>query len=111
RETLASDPRAADPLDPRPPGHRNLRPPTAPAPYHLPPMPTPATVHPSAILRGEVELAEGVEIGPGCTLTGGGAGGEAGAGPIRLGPGVRLIAGAHLLGPVTIGAGTVAHPG
>lgn len=69
------------------------------------------TVHPTAILRGEIELAEGVEIGPYCTLTGGGAGGEAGAGPVRLGAGVRLIASAHLLGPVTIGAGTVLHPG
>jgi UDP-N-acetylglucosamine acyltransferase len=34
-----------------------------------------------------------------------------GAGPIRLGAGVRLIASIHLLGPVAIGAGTVVHPG
>lgn len=68
----------------------------------------PPLIHPTAILRGEIDLAEGVEIGPYCVLTGAGA--EPGAGPIRLGPGVRLIAGCHLLGPITIGAGTVVHP-
>jgi UDP-N-acetylglucosamine acyltransferase len=72
-----------------------------------------AKVHPTAILRGEIHLAEDVEIGPYCVLTGGGEGGgrgEPGAGAIRVGPGVRFLAGAHLLGPVEIGAGTIVHP-
>lgn len=58
-------------------------------------------VHATAIVSGEVELHESVEVGPYCVLTG----------PIRLANGVRLIGRVHLNGPLTIGDGTVVYPG
>jgi len=64
-------------------------------------MPTPASVHPSAIVSPEAELAPGVSVGPGCVLEG----------PVRLSPGVRLIAHAYLRGPIEIGEGTTLYPG
>lgn len=60
-----------------------------------------ANVHATAVVSGECELADGVVIGPYCTLRG----------RVTLGPGVELIAGVHLSGPITIGAGTRIWPG
>lgn len=51
-------------------------------------------VHPTAILDGEVELADDVEIGPWCLLSG----------SVRLGPGCRLMARVTLQGPLVVGA-------
>ncbi len=58
-------------------------------------------VHPTAIVDEQVILAEDVEIGPQCTLTG----------KITLGSGVRLMAAVHMQGPLTVGANTVFYPG
>lgn len=58
-------------------------------------------VHGTAILEGEIELADDVEIGPGCLLSG----------PIRIGAGTRLMARATLQGPLEIGEGNLIWPG
>ena len=54
-------------------------------------------VHKTAIVDEQVILADDVEIGPYCILSG----------PITLGAGVKLISMVHLQGPLTVGAGTV----
>lgn len=58
-------------------------------------------IHPSAVVSDEAELGPGVSIGPGCVLLG----------RVVLRENVRLIAGVHLNGPITIGAGTIVWPG
>lgn len=58
-------------------------------------------VHGTAILEGDVELADDVEIGPGCLLLG----------PIRIGAGTRVMARATLQGPLVIGEGNLIWPG
>jgi UDP-N-acetylglucosamine acyltransferase len=58
-------------------------------------------IHPTAILTGEIDLADDVEIGPYCVLSG----------EITLGEGVRLLQHVNLQGPLTIGSGTVIYPG
>jgi len=60
-----------------------------------------STIHPTAILSGEINLADDVEIGPFCVLSG----------DITLGAGVRLLQQVNLQGPLTIGEGTVVYPG
>lgn len=57
-------------------------------------------VHPSASVGPEVQLGEGVEIGPRCEIHG----------RVTLGDGVRLIGNAYLSGPLTVGAGTIIYP-
>ena len=57
-------------------------------------------VHASAIIGDDVQLGEGVEIGPFCVLTG----------KVTLGDGVKLISSVSIQGPVEIGAGTVLYP-
>jgi UDP-N-acetylglucosamine acyltransferase len=57
-------------------------------------------VHSSVVIKGDVELAEGVEIGPFCLLDG----------RIRLGVGSRLIGHVTILGDTEIGARNVLHP-
>ncbi len=59
-----------------------------------------ARVHPSAVIGGDVELADGVEIGPFCLLDG----------CIRIGAGSRLIGHVTVLGNTEIGNGNVLHP-
>lgn len=59
------------------------------------------TIHPTAIIGREAQLADSVEIGPYCVLDG----------PVRLAEGVRLLATVHLCGPVSIGPRTVLWPG
>lgn len=58
------------------------------------------TVHPSAIVGDRVVLADDVQIGPFCVLTG----------EVTLAPGVRLIAHVSIQGPCTIGERTVVYP-
>ncbi|MFG0284219.1 MAG: acyl-ACP--UDP-N-acetylglucosamine O-acyltransferase [Phycisphaerales bacterium JB039] len=60
-----------------------------------------ATIHPTAILTGDIDLADDVEIGPYCVLEG----------PVRIGAGTRLLAAVHMLGPVGLGAGCTLYPG
>lgn len=59
------------------------------------------TIHPSAVVDPQAELAGDVEIGPLCVVSG----------PARLGPGVRLVASVHIQGPAEIGEGTILYPG
>lgn len=58
------------------------------------------SIHPTASVARECQLADGAEIGPWCVLTG----------PVTLGPGVRLIGNVYLNGPCTIGEGTTIYP-
>lgn len=58
------------------------------------------TVHPTAILDGDVQLDDDVVVGPGCVLTG----------PARIGRGCRLIGNVWIQGPVEMGAENTAYP-
>jgi UDP-N-acetylglucosamine acyltransferase len=58
------------------------------------------SIHPTAFVSSQCDLAEDVEIGPHCVLQG----------RVRLGRGVRLIGHVYLQGPVTIGEGTILYP-
>lgn len=58
-------------------------------------------IHPSAILDGEITLADDVEIGPFCILRG----------KISLGAGCVLVQNVHLQGPLEMGAGNTCYPG
>ena len=60
-----------------------------------------ATIHPAAIISPEAVLADDVQIGPFCVLTG----------RVTLGPGVRLLASVHIQGPASVGEGTILYPG
>ncbi|MDA1008227.1 MAG: acyl-ACP--UDP-N-acetylglucosamine O-acyltransferase [Planctomycetota bacterium] len=57
-------------------------------------------IHPTAIVEGEVNLADGVEVGPYCILRG----------PITIGEGTVLIQSVHLQGPLTMGAQNICYP-
>jgi UDP-N-acetylglucosamine acyltransferase len=59
-----------------------------------------ARIHPTAIVEGECDFADGVEVGPYCVVRG----------RVRLGKGVRLVANVQLNGPVEIGDETVIYP-
>jgi UDP-N-acetylglucosamine acyltransferase len=59
-----------------------------------------ATIHPSASISKECEMAPDVEIGPQCVITG----------RVKLGPGVKLVGHAYINGPVEIGANTILYP-
>lgn len=59
-----------------------------------------AQVHSTAILEGDVQLADDVAIGPGCVLTG----------PITIGAGTRLIGHVYGTGPLTMGPRNVVYP-
>jgi UDP-N-acetylglucosamine acyltransferase len=58
------------------------------------------SIHPTATVSKECELEDGVDIGPGCTITG----------RVRLGRGVRLVGNVYVNGPATIGEGTILYP-
>ncbi len=60
----------------------------------------PVSIHRTAVIAGDVELADGVEIGPFCMLDG----------RIRIGSGTRLIGHVTVLGDTEIGRGNVIHP-
>ncbi len=57
-------------------------------------------IHPTASVAPGAELADDVEIGPYCTVSG----------QSRLAAGVKLIGHVYLSGPVTIGEGTTVYP-
>jgi UDP-N-acetylglucosamine acyltransferase len=59
-----------------------------------------SSIHPTATISKEAELASGVEIGPYCVLMG----------KVRLESGVRLIGNNYINGPTTIGEGTILYP-
>jgi UDP-N-acetylglucosamine acyltransferase len=59
-----------------------------------------ARVHPSAVLSGDIDLGDDVEVGPFCLLDG----------RIRVGAATRLIGHVTILGNTEIGAGNVIHP-
>ncbi|MCE9620300.1 MAG: acyl-ACP--UDP-N-acetylglucosamine O-acyltransferase [Planctomycetes bacterium] len=63
-----------------------------------------SNVHPTAILTGDVKLANGVEIGPYCVLDGT-------IGPISLGAGTRLMHMVSMQGPLTVGERNRFYPG
>jgi len=60
-----------------------------------------AHIHPTAIVSGEVQVAEDAVIGPGCTVVG----------KVRIGPGNTLVSNAHLHGPLWVGERNVFYPG
>jgi UDP-N-acetylglucosamine acyltransferase len=57
-------------------------------------------IHPSALIGPDVQLADGVEIGPFCLLDG----------RIRLGSGCRLLGHVTILGDSEFGAQNILHP-
>ena len=59
------------------------------------------TIHPTAVLEGDVELADDVIIGPGCTLSG----------TITIGAGTRLMGQNHIFGRSIIGKDNILWPG
>ena len=58
------------------------------------------TIHPTAIVEKGAELADGVEIGPFCTV----------AGKVRLAENVRLVSHVSIAGATTVGARTTIYP-
>lgn len=58
-------------------------------------------IHPTAIINGDVQLADDVVVGPYCVL----------GGKIRVGPGTTLVSSVHLNGPLWMGARNVCYPG
>lgn len=58
-------------------------------------------IHPTAVIHGDVQLADDVVVGPFCVLTG----------TIRIGPSTTLVSGVHLNGPLWMGARNVCYPG
>ncbi|MEK6703313.1 MAG: acyl-ACP--UDP-N-acetylglucosamine O-acyltransferase [Planctomycetota bacterium] len=61
-------------------------------------------IHPSAIVSPHAQLAQNVEIGPGCIVQ------ASASAPVHLAPGVRLIANVILQGPLSIGENTTVYP-
>ncbi|HLX37736.1 MAG TPA: acyl-ACP--UDP-N-acetylglucosamine O-acyltransferase [Candidatus Binataceae bacterium] len=59
-----------------------------------------ARIHPSSVIGADIQLAEGVEVGPFCLLDG----------KIRIGAGTRLISHVAIFGETEIGEGNVIHP-
>ncbi len=59
-----------------------------------------AAIHPTAIIDPRAELADDVTVGPWCVLSG----------PVRLGPGTRLIGNVYLTGPLTLGSNNTLYP-
>lgn len=57
-------------------------------------------IHPTAIVEGEVELAEDVTIGPHCVI----------GGSVSIGSGTRLIGNVYLQGPLRLGARNTVYP-
>lgn len=60
-------------------------------------------IDPTAVVRGDVEMAEDIAVGPGCVLDGT-------LGPITIGSGTRLIGGVYLHGPLVLGARNTIYP-
>ncbi|MHC4413727.1 MAG: acyl-ACP--UDP-N-acetylglucosamine O-acyltransferase [Planctomycetota bacterium] len=64
----------------------------------------PSTIHPTAIIEGDVDLADEVTIGPGSVIDGT-------LGRITIRSGSCLIGNVYLYGPLTIGTGNTLYPG
>lgn len=60
-----------------------------------------AKIDPTARVGNEVELGQGVEIGPWCLLDG----------KVRLGNNAKLLSDVRLRGPITVGSGATFYPG
>jgi UDP-N-acetylglucosamine acyltransferase len=60
-------------------------------------------VYETAIVQGRIDLGENVLIGPGCRIDGT-------LGPVRIGPGTRLLGDVWVYGPTTIGADNTIYP-
>lgn len=58
------------------------------------------TIHPTASIEGEVDLADDVVLGPRCTITG----------PVSIGAGTRAVGDVWIQGPTTIGEGNTIYP-
>lgn len=58
------------------------------------------TIHPTATIEGDVELADDVHLGPRCTVIG----------PVKIGPGTRAIGDIWIHGPTTIGSNNTIYP-
>jgi UDP-N-acetylglucosamine acyltransferase len=76
---------------------------TASAPRHGVRVHQDASVHPTAILEGDVTVGPGTVVGPGCMLLGT-------VGPVAIGAGCTLVARAIVNGPISIGDGNVVYP-
>ena len=59
-----------------------------------------SNIHPTSIVDSQVQLADEVEIGPGCMLQG----------RITLGTGTRLIGNVYMQGPLNLGPGNTFYP-
>lgn len=90
-------------LEPRCSNHESRTP--SPAvrahPSRIPTIAPVPKIHPTAILDGEIELADDVEIGPFCVLRG----------RISIGAGTVLVGGVHLQGPLVLGGRNTCYPG
>src|SRR5260370_15072935 len=64
------------------------------------PTPGDPVVLPRAVVGGDVEMDDGVEVGPFCFVDGG----------VRIGAGTRLVSHVTILGNTTIGRDNVLHP-
>ena len=60
-------------------------------------------VHPSALVRGDVDFADDVVVGPGCVIDGT-------LGPVVLGPRTQIVGNVYLTGPLRIGEGNTFFP-
>lgn len=60
-------------------------------------------IHPSAVIEGDVTLADDVVVGPGCVIAGC-------PGPVSIGAGTVLRAQVHIEGPCTIGERNTFYP-
>ena len=61
-------------------------------------------IHPTAVLTGDIQLAEGVSIGPGCVLT------ALPGSSIKIGNGTMLMGSVYLQGPLTLGERNSIYP-
>ena len=61
---------------------------------------SPPSIHPSAVIGPEADLADGVEIGPFCLIQGN----------VRIGRGTRLISHITIFGSTEIGENNIFHP-
>jgi UDP-N-acetylglucosamine acyltransferase len=59
-----------------------------------------ATIHPSSIVDPRAQIADNVQIGPGCVIEG----------AVKIGPGCRLVGQVFLKGPLTIGRENRIYP-
>lgn len=60
-----------------------------------------ATIHPTSIIEGNVELADDVIVGPFCTLQG----------TVTIGAGTKIMPNCHVFGLTSMGEGNVLWPG